>query len=425
MSDSEVDAPLIDRRRIEAARRRIADTILTTPTLRARAFCERLDAEVYFKYETLQITGSFKLRGASNLVLGLSAAERARGVIAASAGNHAQGVAFAASAAGIASTIVMPVRTPQIKVDNTRARGPRVDVQLHGATFDEAYRRALALREEGGQTLVHPFDDDRIIAGQATLGQELVEQLPHAEMVLVPVGGGGLIAGVSAALRAFGSKAEIIGVQTEAAPAMTESFTRRAHTTRRPEATIAEGISVTEPGKRTYRYVSSLVDHMVTVSEQEIESAIVDLMVSSRSVVEGAGAAGVAALVGPLRERARGKTVVAILSGGNIDLGRLALMIRRAQARRNRLIRLRATLEDHPGSLATFLQVIADGDANVVRVRHDRVFSEAAFGQTEVLVTLEVRDEDHEQTLLGALEASGHVLTEHGREPIEAARPSG
>ncbi len=407
---------MVDLEAIQRARGRIGDIILRTPTRHDRGLSERIGASVSCKYETLQITGSFKVRGGLNKILSLCGSERARGVVAASAGNHAQGVAFGAEHVGLPATIVMPERTPQVKIDSTRALGPRVEIILHGANYDEAFAHALELQRVSGATFVHPFDDPEVIAGQGTIGIELMEALPDLEAVVVPIGGGGLIAGIATAVRALRPSVKIYGVQTESAPAMKVSFERGELTTVPQEPTLAEGISVGRPGSETFAIVRHLVEDVVTVSETAIEAAIVDRLEQGKTLIEGAAGAGIAALMGPLAPQLEGRSVAAILSGGNIDLDRLNLIIERSLARRHQLVRLRATLADRPGSLVDFLSIIAQKQGNVVRVLHDRVFGGSRFGEARVVVTLAVRNQAHLDAIEEALATADHRVVEVGED---------
>ncbi len=397
---------MTDLAAIERARERIGGHVVRTPTLPSRNLAARTGVEVWLKHETLQTTGSFKVRGALHKMLCLRPAQQRRGVVAASAGNHAQGVAFASAALDIPAVIVMPERTPQIKVDNTRAHGPTVEIVLHGATYDEAFGHARTLRAESRRTLIHPFDDPDIIAGQGTVGLEIVEDHPDLDVLLVPVGGGGLLAGVAAAVRPLCPDARIIGVQTEAAPAMARSLARGRRVRHPQGPTIAEGIAVSYPGAHALRAIRENGCEIVLVEEHAIEAAIVDLLAQDKAVVEGAGAATIAAFE-VLAPTLVGRKVVALLSGGNIDLNRLDLVIERWLARRQRLVRLRVSLADRPGALAGLLGTVADQKANVVRVIHDRVFG-SRFGEAEVVLTLEVRNQEHIASIVSAVERGGH-----------------
>lgn len=406
--------------RLEALRQaqaRIAGRVLETPTLASPGLSACLDADIFLKYECLQLTGSFKVRGAFNRILTLDAEQRRRGVVAASAGNHAQGVAYAASQLGVRSTIVMPENTPVVKIENTQAHGALVEVVLHGSNLADALDHARSLQAAEGTTFVHPYDDDAIIAGQGTAGLELAAAVPELDIAVVPIGGGGLISGVAVALSALCPGIRIYGVQAASAPAMQQSKQTGTIVDIAPDATIAEGIAVKRPGARTFPHVEALVHDVVLVDEPSIERAIVDQLRHGQVLLEGAAAAVIAAVLGPLRDVLPGKRCACVLSGGNIDLSRLTLMIERALARNNRLVQLRAQIPDRPGGLVGLLSVIADLRGNVVHVVHDRVFSGSRFGETEVEITLEVRSEDHERKISSALEAQGYRITDVGHVP--------
>ncbi len=395
---------------VEAARRRIGGALLETPCRPSEHFSERCGARVWLKLETLQRTGSFKPRGALNRLLAMPEAERARGVVAASAGNHAQGVAFAAARVGIRSLIVMPETTPLIKISRTRQRG--AEVELHGDTLEEAVRRALERGEERGLTFVHPYDDPDVIAGQGTIGLELLEQVPDLEAVVAPIGGGGLISGIATAIKALRPEIEIYGVQSEAAPAMRDSFAAGELTPAAVAPSIAEGITVKSPSERTFGIIRRRVDGVELVSEAEIEDAVYQLLENAKALTEGAGAAGFAALLHRRFPRLAGKTVAVVLCGANIDLNILARIIERSLVRQSRMVRLRIAMKDRPGALARLLGDIAAQEANVLRIHHNRTFTRTAFWEVEVDVTLETRDREHIEALLAGLRGAGHTGVE-------------
>lgn len=401
---------MIGMREIEEARGRIGDYVVNTPCTHSEWFTRRTGARIYFKLENLQMTGSFKERGALNRILTLGDAERARGVIAASAGNHAQGVAFHAGRLGIAATIVMPDRTPLIKVQNTRAFGARV--VLAGGNFDEAYQEALRIREREGLTFVHPFDDDMVIAGQGTIGLEMLEQVPEMEVAIVPVGGGGLVSGVAVALKSVNPRIHVVGVQTATLPSMKASLDAGEPVTVPPGRTIADGIAVKRPGERTLAYVRKYVDEIVTVTDDEIANAILLLLEREKSVAEGAGAAALAALLHGKVPAAFGKRTVILVSGGNIDVNMIARVITRGLVKDGRMVRLVVQIEDRPGSLAHLLQRVAEHGCNVLEVYHDRAFSNSGFGETEVELTLETRGREHVEELRAGLERAGYRTIE-------------
>ena len=401
---------MIGIREIEEARARIDEYVVTTPCAKSDWFSRLTGAKTFFKLENQQMTGSFKERGALNKILTLSPAERERGVIAASAGNHAQGVAYHAGRLGIPATIVMPDRTPLIKVDNTRAFG--ATAVLAGGNYDEAYAEARRLQEERGLTFVHPFDDDMVIAGQGTIALELLEQNPYLEVVLVPVGGGGLISGIAVAIKEVNPRIKVIGVQTEVLPSMKASVEAGEPVTVQAGRTIADGIAVKRPGDRTLAYVRKYVDDIVTVSEEEIANAILLLLEREKTVAEGAGAASVAALINGKIPYAVGRKTAMIVSGGNIDVNMIARVIEKGLVKEGRLVRLVVQIEDRPGNLARLLALVAEYAANVIEIHHDRAFGKSSFGETTVELTLETRGRSHIEDLVAGLERGGYPVAE-------------
>jgi threonine dehydratase len=356
------------------------------------------------------MTGSFKERGAANRLLQLSADDRGRGVVAASAGNHGLAVALHAARLGVPATIVMPEWAPLIKVTSARRHG--AEVILHGENFDEARACASTLSAARGLVMVPPFDDDAVIAGQGTLGLELLEQCAGMDAVIVPVGGGGLIAGVALAVKARRPGARVIGVQSEALPAMRRALDEGRRVEVPAAATIADGIAVRVVAARTLEVARTLVDRVVTVSEEEIANAILLLLEIEKTVVEGAGATPLAALLNRQLDLA-GATVVLVLSGGNIDVTMLSRIIERGLVKDARLVRLGVLILDRPGALARLGEVIADVRANIVHIEHDRAFSRfAAIGETEVELTLETTGREHIESLKARLAAAGYRVAE-------------
>jgi threonine dehydratase len=407
-----VPAPVgLDVAAVEAARIRLRDAIYKTPCPYSQTLSELTGAHCYVKLENLQMTGSFKERGAANLLLQLDEDERRRGVIAASAGNHGLAVAFHAARLGIPATIVMPIGAPLIKATSARRYG--AEVILHGANYDEAYERACALVGERGAVFVHPFDDPRVVAGQGTLGLELLEQVESLDAVVVPVGGGGLIAGVAVALKARRPSLRIIGVQAETVAAMQRSVQARERVRVPAGATIADGIAVRQAGEVTFALVTRLVDDIVTVDEEELANAVLLLLEIEKTVVEGAGAAPLAALLNrPLGlERRR---VVLVLSGGNIDVTMVARVIERGLVKDGRLVRLGVVLRDQPGALARLTALIADERVNILQIEHDRAFSRQAIGATEVALTLETSGRKQIDALKQRLHTAGYTVEERG-----------
>lgn len=399
---------MIDLNDIEEARARIRRVVKNTPCLKSRTFSGELRTNAYFKYETLQLTGSFKVRGAYNKIGSLSPEELSRGVITASAGNHAQGVAFSASQAGAPSTIVMPKTTPLIKIENTRRLGGRV--VLAGEVFDEAYEEALSIASREGLVFVHPFNDPLVIAGQGTIGLEILEQVPDVEVVVVPIGGGGLISGVAMAVKEKKPSVRVYGVQTAAAPSMVESFRARQILNCPAARSVADGIAVKQPGDLTFEHVLRYVDAVETVTEDQIRSAIIRMLEVGKTVTEGAAAAALAAVKERRFPDLDGKNVVMVLSGANIDIALLARIIDRSLVESHRLVRFRTNVTDRPGALAELLQQIAHCGGNVVRIQHDRVFKHAGFWEAQVDVTLETRNEEHIEELEQALSGAGYQV---------------
>ncbi len=397
---------MIDLKSIEAARSRIAEQIITTPCTRSETLSRLCGSTLFLKFENLQLTGSFKERGALNCLLNLPAEAKARGIIAASAGNHAQAVSFHAGRLGIPATIVMPERTPLIKVQNTRNFGAKV--VLHGANFDEAVEGARAIEAAEKLAFVHPFDDDHIIAGQGTIGMELIEQNPYVQAVLVPIGGGGLISGIATAIKEVNPGIKIIGVETAVIPSMRRSIAEGLPVTLGHANTIADGIAVRRPAERTMELVQRYVDDIVTVDENEIANAILVLLEREKTVAEGAGAVPLAALLNDKIPSVRGKRVAMVLSGGNIDVNTLARIIERGLVKDGRLVRLKVRVPDRPGFLARMMTVIAEQGVNVLEVFHQRAFAtQAALGETEIELKLETRGQEHTEILLAALAEGG------------------
>jgi threonine dehydratase len=384
---------------VEAARARLTGKgVRMTPLYASETFGRMTGRVIELKAETLQRTGSFKIRGAVNKLEGLTEAERRAGVVAASAGNHGQAVAWAAREAGIEATIFMPAETPMAKVEPTRNYGAHAE--LTGATFEDALAAAQAHVEETGATFVHPFEDPTVIAGQGTIGLELVEQLPEVETVVIPVGGGGLASGIALALRAVKPEVKVVGVQA-AACAPLAGNTDLGYT-------IAEGIAVKQPGELTSRILGDHLESIVTVTDEEISEAIVLLMERAKLVVEGAGAAAVAALVAG---RVPGDgPAIAILSGGNIDPTLLIQVMRHGLTLAGRYLVVRTRIPDRPGELIKLLSMFADEHANVVSIEHHREGMDVPVTETEVEATLLTRDQEHCTAILDAMQQRGYVV---------------
>jgi len=405
--DSVTDSALF-LARIREARERIRGRVRETPCRESGRLSELTGASVVLKLESLHPTGSFKERGAANRLMLLTEAERARGVIAASAGNHAQAVARHAALLRIPATVVMPVASPLVKV--TAAQHLGATVVLHGATYDEASDHALALSNERGLVVIHPFDDPDVIAGQGTIGLELAEQVPDLEAVVVPVGGGGLIAGIATALRGVLPAARVIGVESRAFPGMNRALTPDDQA---PEMlggkTIADGIAVRRVGTLTEAIVKETVEQVVLVDEEEIAEAILMLLEGDKTVAEGAGAVGVAALLGGQLDL-RGKRVAVVVSGGNIDVNLVARIIERGLVQTGRRARVFVVLPDVTGVLAALTAVVASLRANILEINHDRTFAGIELGETLIEVVIETRGPDHVREVLERLAREGYRI---------------
>jgi threonine dehydratase len=386
---------------IQAAADRLRDHVLRTPCVASQTLSDIVGAQVFLKFENLQFTASFKERGACNRLQLLSAEEKARGVIAMSAGNHAQGVAYHAQRLGLRAVIVMPRFTPGVKVERTRGFG--AEVVLHGDTLEEARAHAYALADAQGLTFVHPYDDEGVAAGQGTLALEMLQAVPDLDTMVIAVGGGGLISGVATAAKALKPGIEIVGVQTSRFPAMVNAVQGTHHV--QGKSTIAEGIAVGTPGKITQEIVKRLVDDLVLVDEGDIEQAVLMLLEIEKTLVEGAGAAGLAALV-RYPERFKGKRVGLVLSGGNIDPLLLAAIIERGMVRSGRLARIKVSARDVPGVLASITATVADAGANIEEVHHQRAFTMLAAQNVEIELVLQTRGKPHVQEVLARLRAA-------------------
>jgi threonine dehydratase len=392
--------PTIDD--IRAAAKRIEGAVVRTPMLISRTLSEIVGAEVWLKFENLQFTAAYKERGALNKLLQLSPEERDRGVIAASAGNHAQAVAYHAKRLGIPATIVMPANTPTVKVTQTAGHG--AEVVLHGDMFDDAYAHARELALEKGFVFVHPFDDPQIIAGAGTVALEMLEDAPDLDMIVVPIGGGGLMSGVSIASRALKAEIELIGVEAELYPSM-KCAIQGCHMPLGGD-TLAEGIAVKQPGELTSRILKDNADDVVLVPERDLERAVAMLVGIEKTVVEGAGAAGLAAMLHE-PERFRGKKVATILCGGNIDTHLLANVLVRDLVREGRIARLRVAVQDQPGALAAITRQVYEAGANVIEIRHSRIFNALPAKDTVIEVECEAKDPQTIDDVVARLEKAG------------------
>ena len=398
---------------IEDAQGRLKGIIIPTPMISDARLSREIGAKAHLKAESLQMSGSFKIRGAYNKISRLSDGEKKRGVICASAGNHAQGVALAASLNEISSIIVLPVTAPLTKIQATKNFGGVV--VLHGATFDEAVAHSRELQEKHGYTYVHAFDDEFVVAGQGTIGLEIVEALPGVTTVVVPIGGGGLISGIATAVKTLKPNARVIGVQAENAAWVNPSLKAGRPVKVEIGQTIADGIAVKTPGELTLPIICEYVDEVVEVSEEEIARGIFTCVQNNRLVVEGAGGAALAALLAKKIKIAPDDTVCAVLSGGNIDANLLARVLEQVLVRQGRYIMLKLLVLDRPGMLATLLATVAESGANVIEVFHRRAMWLAPLGRVGIEMLLEVRDNEHGRDVQKHLEGAGYHVEREGQ----------
>jgi threonine dehydratase len=391
-----------------AARERLRNAIYYSPCPHSQMLSALTGQQVYLKLENLQMTGSFKERGALNRIAMLTPEQAARGVVAASAGNHAQGVAYHATSRGIRALIVMPLATPLVKVTATRGFG--AEVVLHGANYDEACEEATRLCQAQGMTFIHPFDDPAVMAGQGTIGLELLEQVPQLEAVVVAIGGGGLIGGIACAIKESRPDIRVVGVQTSRLPSMAMAVEQHHPVTLQPATTIADGIAVRRAGEVTFPVVDRYVDEIVTVDEDEIASAILVLLEREKTLAEGAGATALAALL-QKKTSLNGAHTAVLVGGGNIDVTLLSRIIERGLVQDGRMIRLRIHLLDKPGALAELTKLIAHHRANIVDTLYNRAYYGVNLGDTTIDITLETRGPEQVNELLGALNAGGYVYS--------------
>jgi len=399
---------MIDVDDVREARERVRETSRHTPLDYSHTFSEMTGAEVHLKLENFQRTGSFKIRGATNRIETLSAAQREAGVVTASAGNHAQGVALAATRSGVDAKIVMPEHAPISKIKATRGYG--AEVVLHGADYNEAAEHAHEIERAEDRTYVHAFDDEMVMAGQGTIGLEIVEDCPEVDTVVVPIGGGGLISGIATAVAAERPEARVVGVQAEGASSVAPSLEKGEIHELDGVDTIADGIATRRVGDRTFEVIRERVDEVVTVSDPEIAMAITYLLERSKTLVEGAGAVSLAALLSGAIDHEDGEVIVPALCGGNIDLNTLTTVVMRGLVETGRYLKIRTVLADRPGSLESLLEIVADMRANIYAVRHDRTSREVGMSDTEIELDLETRGPDHVEELLAAIREAGYEV---------------
>lgn len=393
---------------IEAARDRVDSVARQTPLEYSHSFSRMTSADVHCKLENFQRTGSFKIRGAVNRISTLSEAERGAGVITASAGNHAQGVALAATQAGVDAKIVMPKHAPIAKVEATEGYGG--EVVLFGADYNDAQARAHEIEQIEDRTYLHAFDDEYVMAGQGTIGLEIAEQCPGADTVVVPIGGGGLISGIATALKAKLDDVRIIGVQAEGASSVAHSLEKGSRHELDAVDTIADGIATRSVGERPWEVIQERVDEVVTVSDNQIALALTYLLERSKTVVEGAGAVALAAVLGAEFDYGEGETIVPALCGGNIDLNDLTTVVIRGLVQMGRYLKIRTGLKDNPGALQQLVEIIAEHNANIYAVQHDRTSRNIAMNAAEVVMDIETHGQEHIDELLAGLEARGYEV---------------
>ena len=401
---------MIDLKKIEEASERISSVIYDTPYAHAPILSEMCECEVYLKKENLQVTGAFKIRGAFNKIASLTDAQRAQGVVAASAGNHAQGVAYSAKHFGIKAVIVMPESTPLTKVNGVKYYG--AEVILAGANFDEAYAFATTYGSKNKLVFVHPFSDEDIIIGQGTVALDIMKYDSKLDAILIPVGGGGLIAGMSHAIKAINPNIRVIGVSALGAPAMKNSFDLKRAVDTTSVRTIADGIAVRDTAQMNLDLMLECVDEMVSVSDSEIASAILFLLERQKIVVEGAGAVGVAALMHHKIPSLKGKRVATVLSGGNVDVTLLSVIIEKGLLKSGRKMKITVTLIDKPGSLKYLTEILETLNANIVHIAYDRTSTDLEYGDANVMIHLETKGHDHQSEIRAKLESEGYLSHE-------------
>jgi len=399
---------MIELADVEAAVDRVRETSRRTPIDYSHTFSDMTGADVHLKMENFQRTGSFKIRGATNRIVTLPEDAKEKGVVTASAGNHAQGVALAASRSGVDSKIVMPEYAPISKINATQSYG--AEVVLHGADYNDAADHAHEIEREEDRTYVHAFDDPYVMAGQGTIGLEIVEDLPEVETVLVPIGGGGLISGVATAIKGRNPDVRIVGVQAEGASSVAQSLQKGEIYERDSVDTIADGIATRRVGDRPFEVIRERVDEVVTVSDPEIAMALTYVLERGKTLVEGAGAAPLAALLFEKFEFEEDEVIVPAMCGGNIDLNTLTTVIMRGLVATGRYVKIRTVLKDRPGSLQDLLDVISAKKANIYAIQHDRTSRQIGMADTEVEIDLETRGHDHVEDLIEAIRDAGYEV---------------
>jgi len=398
---------LLNIEKIYKAQERIKEIVIDTPFSYAPNLSKVAECEVFLKKENLQITGAFKIRGAYNKIASLTEEERFCGVVAASAGNHAQGVALSASKFGIKAVIIMPESTPLTKINGVKEFG--AEVILAGSNYDEAYAYATKYGEEKSLTFVHPFEDEEVMAGQGTVALDILEKAPNLDAIIIPVGGGGLIAGMATAIKAINPKIEVIGVSALGAPAFKNSFDKKEAIDSLSVRTIADGIAVRDTSSVTLEYALEYVDKIISVDDEEIASAILFLLEKQKLVVEGAGSVGVAGLLHGKLSHLKGKKVAVVLSGGNMDVTLLSVIIEKGLLKSGRKMKLTVTLVDKPGSLMHFTEILQNLNANIVHIAYDRTSVSLDYGDASVTVHIETKCEEHQKEIRDVLTKDGYL----------------
>lgn len=404
---------MIDISKIVEAHRQIGEIVVPTPVKRSYFLEDLAKSKVHLKLENLNLSGSFKIRGATNSLLSIPRKDLEKGVVAASAGNHAQGVAHICKRLGVTATIFMPARTPVVKAQSTKNLG--AEIILHGDSYDEAYQAALAFQKQTGARFVHAFDDPLVIAGQGTVALELFEQVPDATTVIIPVGGGGLISGIACAYKQKRPETRIIGVQTEAYPSVQKSLQAGKIVPAEKHRTIADGIAVKKPSELTFDLIQKFVDEVILVSEDEIADALMALMEHDHLLAEGCGAVTSAAMAKLAREgrlqqnSSRPESIVCIVSGGNIDVNLIQKITARGLVRSGRLMQLSCIIEDRPGKLVEFLDILSKQGGNLMEVVHNRMSGLSYYDEVRVEVDLETTGRDHQKTIMTALQGAGFI----------------
>jgi len=401
---------VIELSEIVQARRLISDVIAKTPFIRAPLLSERTGANIFLKKENLQLTGAYKIRGAFNKIASLSDEEKDRGVVAASAGNHAQGVGYSARHFGIKAVIIMPEATPLLKVTGTKALG--AEVILHGDNYDEAYAFALKYAKENALTFIHPFEDEKIIAGQGTVGLEMIDEVKNLNTILVPIGGGGLITGIASAVKQIDPSIRVIGVVSQGAPAMYNSFKAKDVQNSKSVRTIADGIAVRDVSLKNLKHILGLVDDVIMVDDEEIATAVLYLLEKQKIVVEGAGATGVAAVIHKKFDFKKDENIGIVLSGGNIDVQMLSVIIEKGLIKSHRKMKLLITLIDKPGALMYLTDILRDANANIIQIDYDRTSTKLAYGDAKITIVLETKGDEHQEEIKEMLSNNGYLFEE-------------